>query len=288
MAKKATPNDQNQPHHTRVLAYVRKSSVVILAVIACVSIVLFTFIHWIERQVLTTDNWVQTVSTLPSNPVVSTALGSYISEQIYANVPVQQEISNVLPPKAVFLAAPLAGQLKSLITQVTERIVRSNTFTQVWTTANRTAMTTLLTNARSPTPPSNNKVNQLFTLNLSGVQGAIKNALGSTGLAFPALQSNSNSLVNVQANLDAKRHQLWSYIRITDYLRAVLPFVIAATMLGALALTYDRRRMLLVFSISVIVLLLLEIIAVKVLRETYLARSRMRHTNRPSDSYSTL
>src|SRR4051812_38153689 len=88
----------------------------LLILIGSLGFGVYVAVHWAERQILTPDNWVALVAPLPKQPVVSTALGSYITDQVFSAAEVKQRIEDALPPKAGFLAAPLASQLRTLTT----------------------------------------------------------------------------------------------------------------------------------------------------------------------------
>lgn len=270
MAQRPAKKDLTVHHDSRALTYVRVSALTILTTIGCLSLVAFTFTNWLENHILNTDAWVATVSPLPQTPVVNTALSSYITGLVYSNVNVEQQIANALPSQASFLAAPLASQLQNILTQVTKKVLASDAFQTIWSNANRLAMNQLLTNARSPNPGQNGKINQLFNVNLSGLKSTLDSKLGTTANALPALQPKSHTSFTIGANLKTKRQRLWQYIKTADFLQIVLPFVTAVAFLGALAFSRDRRKTILIISIVVIVLLLLEQIGMKVARQNIL------------------
>jgi hypothetical protein len=246
------------------------AAAILLAGIGSAAVVLYSQAHWVERQILTTDNWVATVAPLPQDPVVATALSTYITTQVFNNVPVQDEIANALPPRASFLASPLASQLQSIVKQVTNRVITSDNFQNVWVAANRAAMSRLVSNARGQTQPLGARLEQKFTLDLSSIKSTLQSKLGSSADVLPTLSPKSGQTFAVAADLKAKREQIWQYVRDIDFLSAVLPFVIIASFLGVLALSRNRRKALLVISGVVIILLLLELISIKALRQSVL------------------
>jgi hypothetical protein len=105
---------------------------------------LAVFSIWINRQVLNTDNWVNTSTELLQNEDVRGRLSEYLSEQIFANVDVKQELEGALPPRLAPLAAPAAAGLQSAAPQLIERVLGAPRFQAVWETANRAAHETLL------------------------------------------------------------------------------------------------------------------------------------------------
>lgn len=270
MAKSSGQSPPQVKSTSRLGVLFRVTALSILTTIGCLALAAFTLSHWLENHILNTDAWVATVAPLPQTPVVNTALSGYITGLIFDNVNVEQEIQNVLPPKAAFIASPLADQLKSLTTQTTKRILQGNAFQTVWTGANRFAMNRLLTNARSPNPPGNSKRAEQFNLDLSGVKDKLSSRLGTTASALPALGPQSGQSFHIGANLQENRKRLWQYIRTADFLEVILPFVVSVAFLGALAITRDRRRTLLVIAVVSIVVLLIELIFIKAARQSVL------------------
>lgn len=240
-----------------------------LLIISCLAITAYTSIHWVERQVLNTDNWVTLVAPVPKDPEVSKALGSYIADKIFTSVPVEQKVAEALPEQAAFLAPPLTSQLQKATTEASQKAVSSDAFQSVWIAANRVAMNRLLTNARDTTESSKTKSisigNQEFTLNLNAGDGVVRQKLETVA---PGLfsQQDSSSKISVAANLKAKRERVHQYIRGVDYLNAVLPVLIISTLLGALAFSSYRRRLITIFAGIVSVLALLQLIGMKALR----------------------
>jgi hypothetical protein len=247
--------------------WLRGTAIFILAAIGCLAFSAFILVHWVEKQVLTTDNWVAMVSPLPKQPVVSNALGSFISEKVFTATDVQQKISDALPPKAGFLAGPLTSQVQNITTKTSQRVVASDGFQTIWTGANRAAMNRLLTTARGQTPPLQARLNEKFDLNISDVEGQLSKALGGAASAIPALQPASKKALDVTTDLKAKPRKIHQVIRAADYLAAVLPLLVIAALMWAFAWSRRRRHTGLTITFTIIALMLLELIALKWLRQ---------------------
>ena len=228
---------------------------------------LYVVVYWAEKQVFTTDNWVELVSPLPKNEAVANSLGNYITDQIFNEEDVQKRVSNALPPEASFLAGPLTQQLEELTTRASQRFVSRDAFQTIWAGANRIAMERLLSTARGDTPPLQAKVNEKFNLNLSDTTGELKQILGTASEAIPALQPASEEAVVVATDLRTRADTLRRVVRTTDNLAALLPAALLASFLVALALSKRRRRTALTISVVVIVAMLLELVGIKWLRQ---------------------
>lgn len=262
----------------------RSATVGLLIALGSIGLGVYAVVYWAEKHVLTPDNWVAMVAPLPRQPVVYTALGNHISEQLFSAAPVQQRITDALPPQASFLAGPLTSQLQTLTTRAAQQLVASDGFQSIWTGANQLAMERLVATARGETPPLQERINQRFNINLAGAGEKLGGALGTAAEAIPALQPAADKAASISADLQARPRRIHAIIRATDFLAAILPLFIAASLLGALALSRQRRRTTLTIGIAVITAMLLELVALKWLRNNVLDRVR-NADNLPAVSY---
>lgn len=267
MAKTSTSKSNPEQSEPKRQSWLRSSLIAILIALGCLSFGVYVAVHWVERQILTTDNWVALVTPLPKQPVVSNALGSYIGKKVFAAAPVEQTISDALPPKAAFLAGPLANQLSSITTKTAQRLVASDAFQTIWVGANRAAINRVLTVGRSQTSPLQSKVNEKFNINLSDVSTQLRGALGKASTAIPSLQPESKQKIQVAADLKAGRQRLRQVIQTTDFINAILPLMIVASLLGALAISKHRRKTTMTITVVIAVLMLVELIAIKGARQ---------------------
>jgi hypothetical protein len=102
------------------------------------------FSIWVNRQALNTDNWVDTSTRLVKNEEVRHQLSDYLANQLFANVDVEGELREVLPPRLAPLATAAAGGLEQLAPRVAERLFSTPRFQALWETANRKAHESLL------------------------------------------------------------------------------------------------------------------------------------------------
>ena len=88
-----------------------------LALILVATVLAFAAILalWVNRQVLNTDNWTKASSQMLESPAVQSQLSAYLVDQLYANVDVEAQIREALPPRLQPLAAPAAGVLRDRI-----------------------------------------------------------------------------------------------------------------------------------------------------------------------------
>lgn len=115
-----------------------------LIVVASLLAVIGSFAVWAERQALTTDDWVKTSGRLLENEAIRKALANYAVDQLYANVDVEKELDEALPPNFKRLSGPASTGLRELAVDGGERVLASPRFQTLWENANRAAHQTLV------------------------------------------------------------------------------------------------------------------------------------------------
>lgn len=262
------------PRSHRAQRWLRASVAGIFLVVSSIAFVSYLGTRWVERQVLTADNWVSYASNLPKNPDVSWALADVVSKQLFTNVPIEQKVAEALPPRAEFLAAPLSDQIQARTVKLVQRVEASDTFRSLWAGANRLAIERFLANARSDKAPLSARINDKFNIDISSIKPALQKRLGSQANLSPALQEKSQQALAVTADLQTKRERLWQTVRTTDFIHAILPAVFLVSVLGMLVFTVERRRSFILLSAVTIILLLVGLIAVKYGRQQVLDQVR--------------
>ncbi|MDX6610021.1 MAG: hypothetical protein QOF85_1946 [Solirubrobacterales bacterium] len=105
---------------------------------------LSVFAIWTERQALNTEDWVDTSGRLIQNPTIREAVGNYLVDQLYENVDVEKELSEILPGETKELAGPVSGGLRQVAGSGADKVLESSTAQELWKSANRTTHEQLL------------------------------------------------------------------------------------------------------------------------------------------------
>ena len=105
---------------------------------------LSVFAIWTERQALNTDDWVDTSGRLIQNETIRKAVGDYLVDQLYENVDVEQELSEILPGDTKDLAGPVSGGLRQVAGDGADQVLQTSTAQELWKSANRTTHEQLL------------------------------------------------------------------------------------------------------------------------------------------------
>lgn len=118
-----------------------------LALIVVASIIAFlaVFSIWANRQLLETDNWVDTSTELLEDEEIRGQLSNFMVDTIYANVDVQGELAQTLPPRLQPLAGPAAGALRTLLDRLANEALQRPRVQEAWENINRAAHERLIT-----------------------------------------------------------------------------------------------------------------------------------------------
>ena len=111
-------------------------------VITCLSIVVTTIDTWAHRTLLNTNAWVDTVAPLGTNPQVTAALATYVTDQIVTTLDLQQRAEDALTqaaPQAAFLAGPITNAIEGFVHDKMTEFFNSSAWETLWTEANRIA-----------------------------------------------------------------------------------------------------------------------------------------------------
>jgi hypothetical protein len=115
----------------------RRGAVYTLVVIASLIGFLAVFAIWANRQLLETDTWVDTSSRLLEDEEIRTQVANTMVDTLYANVDVQVELQQALPPRLQPLAGPAAAGLRELSLRLADQALQRPRVQQLWEDANR-------------------------------------------------------------------------------------------------------------------------------------------------------
>ena len=85
----------------------------VLLVVGCVLVPVSLSAVWVRNTLLDTDNYVSTVGPLADDPAVQQAIANRVTDALFANVDVEKKVADALPPRAGFLATPVANGIRT-------------------------------------------------------------------------------------------------------------------------------------------------------------------------------
>jgi hypothetical protein len=119
---------QEPKHRHRALVWA-------LVVFASVVLLVSMIANWVQTQVLNSGEFSNSTEKILQNKDVQEQLSIFAVDQLYANVDVQAQIEQRLPPPAAPLAAPVTAATRQLATNVAETALASPQVQQLVATA---------------------------------------------------------------------------------------------------------------------------------------------------------
>jgi len=228
----------------------RRISVVVLLVLACVLAPLAGTSVWLKNQVTSTDRYVRTVKPLASNPAIQSAIADDVTKALFNRVDVQAEAQQALPPRAKFLAGPLASALRTFTTRAANRFLASPRFEALWVNVQRRAhqrLVHVLTGEGKGLQTKDGKV----VVDLSPIVAKVKQRLEARGLTNfkrvpPGAFGTSFTLIESKQLEKAQQG-----VKLLKGAAIALPLIVLALLAAAIGLSRRRRRTLLQASLGV-------------------------------------
>ncbi len=212
----------------------RRRTALALIVIASVIGSLAIFALWANRQLLNTDNWADTSSELLEDEAIRGQVALFLTDELYANVDVEQRLREVLPPQAAPLAGPAAGGLRQLAERGVTGLLGRPVPQRLWEEANRRAhrrLLAVLEGGGEGVSTSNGEV----TLDLKSLLGQAESRVGIGGRAAKALPEDAAQIKVLESG------QLATAQDVVQALKTVAALLVLVT-LGLFALAVYLAR----------------------------------------------
>jgi len=246
---------------------------VVLLVVGFILVPLSAVAIWTHNQLTNTDRYVETVAPLADNTDIQQTVANVVVSAIFNNVDVENRVEDALPKRAKFLGAPIATAARSYATDVTEKLLASQQFQDLWDAANRRAHTqlvALLTDDPSKAPGAVSIDDGKVSLDLGNVVKQVQGKLVDAGLTFlknvnvPPV-STTISIIDTEGLSEARQ-----YVSILDTLSWVLPVLGVLALVGAALLLPNRRRATIRSSLVLVAACVLTLVLLAIGRSLYL------------------
>ena len=214
----------------------RRRRWLVRGIIILASLVLFlsALAVWVAREALDTDTYTNTSAQLLEQPQIQTALSNYLVDQLYANVDVQAQLAQKLPPQAQGLAGPAAALLHDYGVRAAERAFQSERVQQLWITANRMAHAQLVVVING----GGDKISTAggdVVLNTGGMVSQLASRLS---IQLPSTVADGR-IVILHSDQLSTAQTIAHWLKVAAY---VLPFLALALYALAVYLSRGRRR----------------------------------------------
>lgn len=217
----------------------RRIGIVLLILLASVLLLGTAAEVWVKRQVLNTPKWVAASDKILANPKVQAALSTYIVDEIYSNVDVQQELSDKLPDGWKGIAGPVAAGIRTPATTAVEKILSSDRVAKIWHTVNEKAHQTLVNVLEDKTKIGSTKDGKV-TLDVGEIVRIVGTDLGLPASVMDKVPSTVGQITIFESSSLAA---IQNVVKLLNILGPVLFVLIVALYALAVWLARGRRRL---------------------------------------------
>lgn len=219
----------------------RRIVAVLLVVLAAILAPLTVTAVWLHDRILSTDGYVETVTPLVNDPVVTDALANRIVTELFAATDLEKRVTSALPGPVDVLGPALTGSLRTLVTSTTERFLESDAFEKLWIRANTVAHEQIVA-MFSGKGEAVSQQDDAIVLDLGVVADAVRDRLVERGVGVlkrVPIPEGSIEVTLLQSDLIP---QLQTTFRVLDDLATVLPILFVVTVVAAIGVAPRRRR----------------------------------------------
>lgn len=231
----------------------------ILIVVGAVSLLGAIVTRYAERNILHTEGYTNIVGPLPQDPKVSDALATFTTSKIFDASNAEASLKEFLPPKLAPLAGPLTDTLEKRAHQTAKEFIAGDTFGAIWTTSNTIMQKGVIRLAE--TKAGEGKLQAAGSLNLSGLTSAVRERFGQDATVTSQQQVQA---ANIRINLQQRVERLRTVVRYIKSGAYALPYITLAAFIAAVAIAYNRRKVVIGVGVSVLLLGVVALLAAKV------------------------
>jgi hypothetical protein len=225
--------------------------------------IIATFGAWADRQLLNTDNWVDTTDQLIADENVRNAVAGVVANDVINTPATRERIQSALPKRASALAAPITGAVGDLAERTTRRLLATAEVQKVWSEANRLTHRQFVKAVNGEKPYTDQGV----ILDLRPLEGTIGQKLG---IAEDVTRlGDKGRIVIIKPN---QLESLQSGVHLFKILRWVTAALALVLFVAAVYLAPDRRRTLLNCGLALIVAGLFVLVLRRVLGDVIVKR----------------
>jgi hypothetical protein len=231
--------------------------IAVAALLAPVSVVA----NWARGEIEDTDQYVETVTPLASDPAVQNAIATRIEDEIFSRVDIDAITEDAvdaisaqdIPARAAAtlqaVSGPLAGAIKSFISDQIQAFVESDRFEQLWINANRDAHQAMVAVLTGEGTGNVDVSDGAVSINIGQLVGEVKQDLVDRGFGIADRIPDVTATYTVFQSDDLTKAQ--DAFRLLDGVATWLPLVGVVLLATAVMVARDRRRALLAVGLAI-------------------------------------
>lgn len=237
---------ENQPK--KPYKFLRNSGTVFFLTLSIVAFMLFNLSSWLKSTVLDTETFVATTQPLIAQPAVQDTLQRDISNALFEKVNVEEELQKALPENIAFLSGPLSSQIESFTSNKIGELLASPQVYQLWGTTLENVHSKLIDYIQNDNADGVISVNDVYV--------AISNQISEDSrLSFLTNRQLPPKLGTITLKEITWLPQVRSYVDILTATPLVFLGISLASFIAAIALSFNRRRVVLLAGILFMVMM---------------------------------
>jgi len=248
----------------------RAVTAMVLIVVASLLLPFAGLTVWIRNMMLNTDRYTTTVSPIAEDPVVQEAVATKVSIAVANELDIARRAKEALPPKAEFLAGPIATGATQLVHTATLKIVQSSQFQTLWEQANQRAHDQLVGALTGRDSKHLKNDDGKVVLQLGPLAVKVAEQLKRIGVGLPSDINVSRMNVRFVLIDSADLKSIQTYTKILDKLAWLLP-ILAILLYGiAIAIAPKKRVAVARTGIGITVAMVVAVVGYGLIRTLYL------------------
>ena len=237
--------------------WLRNSGTIFFVTVSIVCFMLFNIASWVKNTVLDTDTFVATTQPLIAQPAVQETLQRDISNALFEKVNVEEELQKALPENIAFLSGPLSSQIESFTSNKIGEVLASPQLYQLWGQSLETVHSKLIDYIKNDSADGVISVNDVY----AAVSGQISE---DSRLSFLTNRQLPPKLGTITLTEITWLPQVRSYVDALTVTPLVFLGISLASLVAAVALAFNRRRVALLTGILLMVMMFATLAALAV------------------------
>ncbi len=237
----------------------RQLGAIFLLSLAIALLVAGNLLFWTGNTIVKSDRYAQSITPIIKNTEVQKAVATYTTDKIFSNVNVDDAVTNVLPPRADFLAPTIADNLQSKTDETLQKILANPDFQDKWNRLQVNAHDRFVTAVKNHGSDGAIDVNEVYQ--------QLSAQLKDTKLAFLANKPLPPKVGDIQIASGSGLSMLNRIITHIDLWRTLAILLFLAFVAVGLWLSRNRRKALVLFATGSAIAMLLTLISLRVVRE---------------------
>jgi hypothetical protein len=260
----ATTPEPKQPGRGRAV------TAVVLIVVASLLLPFAGLTVWIRNMMLSTDRYTTTVAPIAKDPVVQEAVATKVGLAVVDQLDISQRAKAALPPKAEFLAGPIATGATQLVHNATLKIVESSQFQTLWEKANQRAHDQLVAALTGRDSKHLKSDNGKVVLQLGPLAVKVAQQLSRIGIGLPSNVDVNRMNVRFVLIDSADLQSVQTYTKVLDKLAWLLPILAILLYAIAIAIAPRKRTAVARTGIGITVAMVVAVVGYGLIRTLYL------------------